>query len=574
MGSNPTPAASSLLQLYPRLGVRLLLLRQRHGLGQQPLRQRKALAVVLDTRAASEHDRRATLGRADVQHRGATGSGCSAFARHMRDDTPPRAVCQQSVSPRRTLSSEGATVHAQLCCILQESPGDLVGDGGGTVMSGAETVAATPDIGSRVRMLRRGAGMTQGELADGRFTKQYVSQIERGEVTPEGELLDWLAERLDVEPLYLETGYGASDLDRVRRTLEQGDHLLLDHVYSDAAEVFRDLRTSLPPGAPNWVVLRAVNGEGQALIRLGRLDEAGALLDEAQATAVGASWSSGERSELAYLTGILENQRAQIASALAEFSRALDLLNEAGEPNDRLRIDIYQWRTRCYRRLRDWEAAREDIERALELCRATDDVRRTAEVLFQASIVSYRLGSWLQARRQAESARDLFAEVGDTVSGARMLNNLANLNELLGNADVAIDQHKDAFRIFLDAGLEAEAGYVLSSLAEIHRGRGELEEAERAASRALEILGSRKDHVQEVVNAQLVLARTRLEQGELDQAERLLGAVDESFANADSISHRAQSWMARGELELLRENAADAARLYRQAATALQPAET
>ena len=32
--------------------------------------------------------------------------------------------------------------------------------------------------------------------------------------------------------------------------------------------------------------------------------------------------------------------------------------------------------------------------------------------------------------------------------------------------------------------------------------------------------------------------------------------------------------MARGELELLRENAADAARLYRQAATALQPAET
>ena len=49
----------------------------------------------------------------------------------------------------------------------------------------------------------RGAppGMTQVELAAGRFTKQYVSQIERGEVVPSDELLDWLAERLGVERL-------------------------------------------------------------------------------------------------------------------------------------------------------------------------------------------------------------------------------------------------------------------------------------------------------------------------------------------------------------------------------------
>jgi len=435
------------------------------------------------------------------------------------------------------------------------------------------TVAATPDIGSRVRALRKAAGMTQDGLAAGRFTKQYVSQIERGEVIPSGELLDWLAERLGIDPLYLETGYGTSDLDRIQRTLDQGDQLLLDHAHSDAAEAFGELRESLPPGAPSRVVLGAVGGETKALIRLGRLDEAGALLDQARAKGVAESWPPGERAELAYLTGVLHNQGSRFASALAEFAEALNLLNEADEPNDRLRVDIYHWRTRCFRRLRDWEAASEDIERALELCRVTDDVRRTAEIRFQASIVSYRLGRWVLARRQAESARGQFAEVGDTISEAHVLNNLANLNELLGNADVAIQQHKEAFRIFVDAGLDAEAGYVMSSLAEIHRGRGELEEAELAARRALEILESRVDHVQEAGNAQLVLARTRLEQGALDQAEDLLGAADRSFGHADSISHKAQSWMARGELELLRENDAEAARLFRQAATALQPAD-
>ena len=71
---------------------------------------------------------------------------------------------------------------------------------------------------------------------------------------------------------------------------------------------------------------------------------------------------------------------------------------------------------------------------------------------------------------------------------------------------------------------------MLSSLAEIHRERGDLEAAEVAAQRALELLGGRVDHVQEIGTAQLVLARAHLEQGELDRAEDILGAVDESYA--------------------------------------------
>ena len=59
-----------------------------------------------------------------------------------------------------------------------------------------------------------------------------------------------------------------------------------------------------------------------------------------------------------------------MAAAHVEFARALALLDAAEEPNDRLRSDIHQWRSRCYRRQRDWEAAREDIDRALELVEA------------------------------------------------------------------------------------------------------------------------------------------------------------------------------------------------------------
>ena len=93
----------------------------------------------------------------------------------------------------------------------------------------SRTEQVGPGIGSRVRALRRAAGMTQEELAEGRFTKQYVSQIERGEIIPSGELLDWLAERLGVEPMLLETGLSAADLERIERDLERGQALLDEH---------------------------------------------------------------------------------------------------------------------------------------------------------------------------------------------------------------------------------------------------------------------------------------------------------------------------------------------------------
>ena len=64
--------------------------------------------------------------------------------------------------------------------------------------------AATPreipssDVGSRVRALRVAAGLTQTSLAGERFSKEYVSQIERGKTRPTGETVAWIAERRGV----------------------------------------------------------------------------------------------------------------------------------------------------------------------------------------------------------------------------------------------------------------------------------------------------------------------------------------------------------------------------------------
>jgi tetratricopeptide (TPR) repeat protein len=307
--------------------------------------------------------------------------------------------------------------------------------------------------------------MTQDDLAAGRFSKQYVSQIERGEVAPSPELLDWLARRLGVERVVLETGVAPAELERIRRELDAAQRLLDGHRHGEALDAFRAVRSALPAGVPAAERRAATSGETWALVRLGRVTEAAELLAAVRSESEAPDGRADERAELAYLTGICCYTISEMPAAEAEFARALSLLDESEVPDDRLRIDVHQWRSRCYRRQRDWEAAREDVERALDLCTPLGDDRRTAEVSFQASLVSYRLGRWVLARRQAETARDLYHALGDEVTKARVLNNLANLEHLLGHGAAAIAQLGEAFAIFVDADLRVEAGYVLASLA-------------------------------------------------------------------------------------------------------------
>ena len=141
----------------------------------------------------------------------------------VRIPPPPLSfLSRRRVQARRT--APRLPVPADFWSILRRDVWQHLGEGsgGGIAVKDETNVASAAGIAGRVRALRRAAGMTQVELADGRFTKQYVSQIERGEVVPSDELLAWLADRLGVEPMLIATGLSAADLERVERDLAAG----------------------------------------------------------------------------------------------------------------------------------------------------------------------------------------------------------------------------------------------------------------------------------------------------------------------------------------------------------------
>ena len=425
-------------------------------------------------------------------------------------------------------------------------------------------------LGERLRQLRVAAGMTQTELAGDRFSKEYVSQIERGKTRPTRETVEWIAARLGVDPGFLADGVSLDERGRVDAALARADALVQARRNDEAVHEYDEIRSAvLATGMPELEV-RASSGEAIVRLRRGEVREAIAMLERARALTEGTSFSDVERAEVLFRLGVARYKLNSIQTAIGLFDEALKLAERSEMPSDQLRSNVLAWRSRCYRRRRDLEAAREDVERALELAEGLNDKRTAADIYFQASIIADREGHWVLARSYAERAKSAYEELSDRGNLGRLLNNLGGINFLLGHPEEAVAFLKDAVRIALEVGNDAEAAHAVNGIAQVHLRTGDIARAEEQARYALELLDGRVDEISEIGNAQLVLGRALLEQDRLDEADAAFKAGEQAYDQLSSASHRASAWVAQGDLAARRGDDRTAARLYRQAADALQ----
>lgn len=439
-----------------------------------------------------------------------------------------------------------------------------------TSQESATTEEAPPTLGQRLREARIAAGLTQSQLAASRFSKQYVSQIERGHLRPAAGTLAWLADRVGVDPQYLATGVDTRERDRIESVVVRGEAAVEAHDYDEAIALLAGVAEGLPSESTADLELRALLAEAWARMYIGEMHRALPLLARAREIVERPSFSDVDRAEVLFRLGCCRYRMASVSTAMALLNEALELAERSGIPCDRLRSRIFGWRSRCYRRQRDWEAAREDVERALELAEALDDRRATADAYFLGALVAERRGQWLAARTYAERAKLLYEEIQDRANTGKLLTTLGGLTFLLGRPEESVPLFKQAFSVALEVGSDADAAQAVSSLAQVHLRTGEVELAEEQARHALELLAGRVDFIDEIGNAQLVLGRSLLEQGRLDDAEVTFRAAEESFDQLSSASHRAAAWTAQAELAVRRGEKEAAIRLYQRAVEALQ----
>jgi tetratricopeptide (TPR) repeat protein len=333
--------------------------------------------------------------------------------------------------------------------------------------------------------------LTQSELAGDRFSKEYVSQIERGKTRPTAETIEWLADRLGIDTGFLANGVATDERARLEGALTRAEALYQAQEDEEAVEAFEPLPAAARATGVPELQVRALCGTGLAKMRTGNHRAALELLNEARAISEAGSFSDVERADVLLWLGGCRYQLNSTGTALALFNEALGLAERSGLPCDALKANILSWRSRCWQRQRDFEAARDDVERAVELARGVEDLRTIGAAFFQASLVADREGHWVLARNYAEQARDAYARLADQVHVSQLTNNLGGLNFLLGKTDQAVELLKESFAIALELGRDADAGRAVSSLAQVHLRTGELDQAEAQARRALELLAGR-----------------------------------------------------------------------------------
>ncbi len=315
-------------------------------------------------------------------------------------------------------------------------------------------------LGERLRQLRVGAGLTQSELAGERFSKEYVSQIERGKTRPTRETIDWLADRLGVDPGFLANGVATDERGRLEGALARAEALIEANRDEEAAADYDVAR----PGGPRDRAARA-RGPRPASAPAGRrcasarIRPALELLNEARTIVRGQRLlrhRAGERALHPRRLPVPPEQHPD-GDRPASTSRSCSRSARACRPTSSARTSSRGAPAAGAASATTRPRARTSSARCSS--RRTRTTPRTiGAAYYQASLVAEREGHWVLARTlRREGARRVRGALRPGCSSAQLTNNLGGLNFLLGKTDEAIELLKQAFAIALDTGREADA---------------------------------------------------------------------------------------------------------------------
>jgi transcriptional regulator with XRE-family HTH domain len=194
------------------------------------------------------------------------------------------------------------------------------------------TTSSGNRLGERLRQLRVAAGLTQTDLAGDRFSKEYVSQIERGKTRPTRETIEWLAQKLGVDPNYLERGVSSDERRRVETLLARAEALTESHQYEAAIEEFENSKTAVLATGVTELEVRHLAGDAWARMEHGNVKAAIELLNRARMLAEAPEFSDVDRADVLFRLGVCRYQVSSIATAIGLLNEALTLAEESQLP--------------------------------------------------------------------------------------------------------------------------------------------------------------------------------------------------------------------------------------------------
>ena len=372
-------------------------------------------------------------------------------------------------------------------------------------------------IGERLKAARKQAGLTQQQLAEGRYTKAYVSALEKGIAKPSMAALNFFSDRL---------GLPASSflVDAAPAwTRLEADVLLASGDYARAADAFEELLPLMGAGVARAEVLR---GLAEARCRLDRgaeavapATEAAEFFDKARRPrdwALACYWQSyamllsGNVAEArSILQVVLDRVRdgllveadfkvrvlagfAAIANIEANYASALAYLEEARtlavDLDARRRGAILFNLASTYRELGDMEAAIRMGTESLTLMRAAQAEIETAILENDLALAYMSVGNLTRAQELASASDDhARRDVGDHFR-AHVLETRAQIALAAGDPGSALELLKECEALAEATGNGKAFTSMLTTRARAYAALGRFDEAVEAYQEAAELV--------------------------------------------------------------------------------------
>lgn len=324
-------------------------------------------------------------------------------------------------------------------------------------------------IGDRIRERRKQLGLTQEQLAAGRFDRSYISRIEANEVIPPLDTLRVIAERLG-KPL----SYFIGDPDEYTRRKIVHDYLsraarsLKKQRYQEAVDLLQVALGLLETSDDGPLLLSVHIDLAHAYAALGRTEEGTRHLNEAMSLLSRVPLASCPpdtparlhytRGQLAFLRGQYKEAaqafRLADAAAVREADRVRariglgSALFRLGEYEESLRAYSYGLEVAekgvprimlaachhgagvCYGALGNLDLAAYHTERALQLYQGRDP-ERALHASHDLGIILARKGAYRPARERLRNCLRAYKERSDLEALASVLIDLAGI-ELAG----------------------------------------------------------------------------------------------------------------------------------------------
>jgi tetratricopeptide (TPR) repeat protein len=368
-------------------------------------------------------------------------------------------------------------------------------------------------IGMRIRAARQLAGLTQQQVAEGRYTKAYISALETGHAKPSMAALNFIGDRLGMPS----SSFLADDTARWSRV--EADLLLASGRWTEAVDAYDSLLPLTQDRAARAELLR---GRAEALCRL----EQGHGAIAAATESVELFEHLGRTRDAALATYWLAYAQYLAGNSIEARSLLTGLL-EGARRSDTADPDL---RVRALMALGSVAAAQEDhgaslayLEEAGALAQDLDDWRRAAFLSLLAGSYA-EVGDTEGAIRTGIESLALFRGAEAQREAAILENNLALAYLRVGNLSRASELAADARVKHQQEGDRRSLAHVVETEAQIALAQGAVAEAEALAVEAI-------DHARASSNPR-ALASALLTIGRAQVASQRLDDALETYARA------------------------------------------